>query len=154
MGTGKSTIGKRLAELLRRKYIDTDALIVARAGKPIPKIFAEDGETHFREMERNLAVELAAQTDLVISTGGGMLVDEANRAAFMQSGFVVCLDAPPELIQKRLARAKDRPLAPNWRELYEKRREIYALIPAHVDVTSGTPDRTAREIIRLWRSSP
>lgn len=152
MGVGKTTVGKCIAELLARDFIDTDNILVMRAGKSISKIFAEDGEAHFRALERELAHELADKNGLVISTGGGMLVDATNRAAFLARSFVVCLDGTPELIQQRLANSKDRPLAANWREVFEKRREIYAQIPVHVSVERNTPEQTAKEIIELWRS--
>src|SRR5690606_21716287 len=72
MGTGKTTVGRRLADLLRRPFIDTDVEIAQRAGKSIPQIFAEDGEFVFRAMERELCAELAQRRGLVIATGGGM----------------------------------------------------------------------------------
>lgn len=152
MGIGKTTVGKCIAELLARDFMDTDNVITSRAGKSIPKIFAEDGEAHFRLLERELAHELVGKGGLVIATGGGMLVDNSSREAFLAHSFVVCLDGTPELIQQRLANSKDRPLAANWREIFEKRREIYAQIPVHVSVEGNTPEQTAKEIIELWRS--
>ncbi|NDH77107.1 MAG: hypothetical protein EBY52_10315, partial [Actinobacteria bacterium] len=77
MGSGKSSVGSALAALLGRRFIDTDAVIVERHG-PIPTIFAEHGEATFRMHERELADELADETALVVSTGGGMLIDPAN----------------------------------------------------------------------------
>ena len=152
MGTGKTTVGKRLAEILNRPFVDTDVEIVQRAGKPIPEIFAQDGESVFRSLERQLAAELAAQGGLVIATGGGMLVDEGNRALMQASAFVICLDTSPETIGQRLSRAHDRPLASNWQAVLEKRRESYAAIPNHIDTTDKTPDEIAQEIIQIWHS--
>ncbi len=151
MAVGKSTIGRRAADVLGRTFVDTDDLIRARTGKSIPQIFAEDGEVYFRGLEAEIARELAARTHLVIATGGGMLVNEANRVILSSTGFVVCLDAPPELIRERLARSADRPLAENWLELYEKRRTAYAAIPTHVNVGGKSVDVVVREIIALWR---
>jgi shikimate kinase len=153
MGTGKTTVGQQVAELTARTFIDTDTEIERREGKTIPQIFAEDGEFVFRAMERKLCVELAGQHDLVIATGGGMLVDEGNRALMLASGFVVCLDAAPEAIAARLGETEDRPLAKHWETLLEKRREVYATIPTHVDTTDKSPDEIAQEIIALWRSA-
>jgi shikimate kinase len=153
MGTGKTTVGRRVAELTNRPFIDTDDEIVKREGKTIPQIFLEDGEFVFRAKERQLCVELAAQRGLVIATGGGMLVDEGNRALMLASGFVVCLDAAPETIARRLAHTTNRPLAQNWQQVLEKRRAIYAQIPIHVYTTDRTPDDVAQEIVRLWHSA-
>lgn len=153
MGTGKTTVGRRVAALTNRPFIDTDDEIVKRMGKTIPQIFAEDGEFVFRAKERQLCVELAAQQGLVIATGGGMLIDQANRALMLASAFVVCLDAAPETIQTRLANTDHRPLAANWQDVLEKRRSIYASIPIHVVTTGRTPDDIAQEIVRLWRSA-
>ena len=153
MGVGKTTIGRRVAEFVQRTFIDTDDVITARAGITIPQIFAQHGEAFFRKMEHTLAKDLAAETRLVIATGGGMLVNEDNRTVLMKTGFLVCLDAPPELIEARLKDSQTRPLAANWRELYEARKSAYAAIPMHVSVLDRTADQVAQEVIRLWRAS-
>jgi shikimate kinase len=153
MGTGKTTVGQQIAQLTGRTFMDTDTEIARREGKTIPQIFAEDGEFVFRAMERHLCVELAARHGLVIATGGGMLVDEGNRALMLASSFVVCLDATREAIAARLAEVDDRPLAKHWETLLEKRRDVYAAIPTHVDTTDKSPDEIAEEIIALWRSA-
>jgi shikimate kinase len=153
MGTGKTTVGKRVAALTERPFIDTDDEIVKREGKTIPQIFADDGEFVFRAKERQLCVELAARQGLVIATGGGMLVDEGNRSLMLASAFVVCLDASPETIATRLEDVSSRPLARNWQTVLEKRRAIYARIPIHITTTDRSPDDIAQEIVRLWRSA-
>lgn len=153
MGTGKTTVGRRLAELIGRPFVDADSEIVGRAGKTIPQIFAEDGESAFRALERQLCAELAAQTGLVIATGGGMLVDKSNLALMLASGFVVCLDASPKTIIARLGETDDRPLAKQWAALLEQRRGAYAAIPTHVNTTKKLPDEIAQEIIALWQSA-
>src|SRR3954463_16189043 len=73
MSTGKSTVGQRLAELLKRRFVDSDEVIVERAGMTIPQIFVRDGEAGFRALEKEVCGDLAAQHGLVIATGGGML---------------------------------------------------------------------------------
>lgn len=151
MASGKSTIGRRLADRLHRPFLDCDVEIVKRAGKPIAQIFAEDGEPAFRQMERELVEELASQSGLVIATGGGMLVDPINRQRMIDTGVVICLDTPPEDIERRLSGSKERPLASNWRELYEKRREAYQAIPYHVNTAGLSPGQTTERILALWR---
>lgn len=152
MGTGKTTVGTILARQLARPFVDTDVEIVKRAGKPIPAIFAEDGEPVFRQYERDLVAELAEKRGLVIATGGGMLVNPENRDRLLQTALVVCLDASAEVIGARLSRDSGRPLAANWAELLEKRRAAYAAIPLHVNTANCTPEQVAERIIRLWQT--
>jgi shikimate kinase len=102
MGTGKTAVGRRLAEKLDYGFVDTDALIEARDGRTIPEIFAESGEPAFRAMERITALELAEMEGLVISTGGGLMLDEFNAAALSEKGRVFCLTAEPKAILARL----------------------------------------------------
>jgi len=104
MGTGKTAAGRILAGRLGREFIDTDELIVARTGRSIPDIFHEDGEAFFRALERDVASELAQQRDLVIATGGGMMVDPANATALGTGGAIFCLWAEPATILDRLNR--------------------------------------------------
>ncbi|MBK9122227.1 MAG: shikimate kinase [Chloroflexi bacterium] len=153
MGTGKSTVGKLVADELRMSFVDTDTLIQSRAGRAIPAIFAEDGEAVFRAMERDVCVELAAQHGLVVATGGGMLVDPRNRAAFAATALIVCLWASPGTIAARLAGNSGRPLAASWRALLEQRTPIYRQLPHHLDTTGRAPEDTAQEVIALWQSS-
>jgi shikimate kinase len=101
MATGKSTVGRLLAERLGFDFVDTDAVIEARHG-PIPRIFAEHGEAEFRRLERELAAELAGQRRLVIATGGGMLVDPVNADALCATGSVVCLTATVDTVIDRV----------------------------------------------------
>ena len=154
MGTGKSTVGKLVAEKLGRPYLDTDEEIVRRIGMSIPEMFERDGEERFRHIERRMCRFLAAQRGYVISTGGGMLVDESNREVMLASGFVVCLNATPDIIAERLKADKtERPLLKSdWRALFAKRRSAYAEIPNQVDTTGKTPEAIADEIIQLWQT--
>ncbi len=155
MGTGKSTIGRLVAERLQRPYLDTDAEIVSRVGMSIPEIFARQGEAGFRHIERRMCRFLASQRGYVISTGGGMLVDDGNREVMLASGFVVCLTASPDVIAKRLlGDPEDRPLLQgDWRGLLEKRRPAYESIPIQIDTSNRTPEEIAEEIIKLWQAA-
>ena len=101
MGTGKTTVGRLLAERLGYEFVDTDAIIVDRHG-PIPDIFAHHGEEHFRSLERAIAVELAERDGLVVSTGGRMLVDPVNAEVFERRHVVVALTATPDTIFQRV----------------------------------------------------
>jgi len=152
MGTGKSSAGKRLATRLGLALRDMDAMIEVRAAKPIPRIFAEDGEPHFRRLERALVQELAGRTGLVISTGGGVVLNPDNIRDFAATGVVVCLQATPETILKRVEHATHRPLLAEGdklakiRALLEKRQPLYDAIPLHVQ-TDGLSTMAVAECV-------
>ncbi len=149
MGTGKSTVACLIAEALGRPFVDTDALIVERAGMTIPDIFARQGEADFRALEAAVCAELAAQSGLVIATGGGMLVPTENRARMLNSAVVICLDAAPKTIEARLAASDGRPLAGRWRELYKSRQPDYAALPYHITTDGATPEQTLDSVLAL-----
>ena len=98
MGTGKTTVGKLVAEKLGRQFIDTDELIEERQGMSIPEIFKHLGEAAFRTMEADIAQELGKKEGLVISTGGRLMLDPSNVAALSVNGRVFCLVATPHLL--------------------------------------------------------
>ena len=133
MGTGKTTVGKLLAEKLGRQFIDTDELIEQRQGMSIAAIFDQLGEPAFREMEANIARELGQKEGLVISTGGRLMLDPDNVAALSANGRVFCLVATPQEILSRIEGDADhhRPLldVPNPDEqiveLLQERRKGY-----------------------------
>lgn len=154
MGTGKTTVGTLVADKIGWSFRDTDDEIVERTGRTIPDIFEQDGEAAFRRIERAVCQSLAARTGLVIATGGGMLMDETNRAIMLASGLVVCLTAPVEVLAERLGPASEsRPLLrSDWRSLYNQRKPIYDALPFRVDTAKRTPVEVANEVIWLWRS--
>ena len=101
-GTGKSEVGRLIARAAGLEFIDTDEEIVREAGKPIAEIFEQDGEAHFRRLERDVIARACAVQNRVISTGGGAIVDNENFLSMFGYGFIVCLDATPETIHRRL----------------------------------------------------
>ena len=151
MASGKTTVGRELAALIDRRFVDSDDVIVERAEATIPQIFAREGEAGFRAVEKEVCRDLAAQRNLVIATGGGMLVDPENRSAMLESGLVVCLDVTADVLRQRLRVSTNRPLAEDWEILLEKRRAAYEAISYHVDVTDKTPRAIAEEIVALWQ---
>jgi 3-dehydroquinate synthase len=157
MGTGKTVVGQAVARRLGRPFVDIDAEIEARAGKPIPRVFAEDGEAAFRQLETALCEELSTQRGLVVATGGGALVDPGNRARMMESGTVVCLTCGVDEILNRVKRERkaNRPLldVSNPRaeieRLLEVRREAYQAIPWQVDTTGLSLEQVATRVIQI-----
>ncbi len=110
MGTGKSSIGRLIAGRLGFVFVDTDALVVERAGREIAEIFASEGEEHFREMETAVLASLAHLERRVIATGGGIVLRERNRELMRELGLVVRLTASEDVIYERVARNTKRPL--------------------------------------------
>ena len=107
MATGKTTVGKLLADELGYGFVDTDELIEERSGQSVTEIFRQKGEAAFRDMEAELAREMAAKQGMVISTGGRMMLDPKNAAALSESGRVFCLVATPEEIMQRVVEDTD-----------------------------------------------
>jgi shikimate kinase len=147
MGSGKSTVGRELHHRLGYPLVDMDQVIEHRAGKPVTAIFAEDGEEKFREMETLLLEELhdPAATRRIISTGGGVVGREGNRALLRQLGYVVWLHAPTAVILDRTAKNRDRPLlhtedpAARIEALLAERKPYYAEV-AHLKVDTAGLD--------------
>ena len=126
MGTGKTAVGREVAARLGRPFVDLDDLIVQRAGKAIPEIFAQDGESAFRALEAATCGEMAAPAGLVIATGGGAVVNPANREALAAGGTVICLEADLETILQRVGRAT---IGPCWPARIAWRASVNCLPP-------------------------
>jgi shikimate kinase / 3-dehydroquinate synthase len=147
MGAGKSTAAQELAARLGWSVADSDAEVEREAGKPIPRIFAEDGEPAFRELEERAVARLTEQVDTVIALGGGAITSPVTRERLRDGSFTVLLDVTAQTAWRRIeAEAGDRPLAVEARgfaELYEERRPLYhATADALVDaeqVEGGEP---------------
>lgn len=125
MGSGKTTIGRILAKHLEMKFIDLDKLIAAREKKTIPEIFEEKGEEYFRKLERDIAEEESKDNNVVISTGGGIIIDNENIKNLKKSSFVVYLDCELDCIYERIKNSKTRPLILNNEDVYTRIKELY-----------------------------
>lgn len=149
MATGKTTVGRLLADRLGYEFVDTDRLIEARSGHSIPEIFRQQGEAAFRALEAEIARELGGREGLVVSTGGRLMLDPDNAAALGRSGRVFCLVATPEEILGRVAQdvGHPRPLLetanPMERivELMAARKDQYGRFPQLI-----TSDKSAEEV--------
>jgi shikimate kinase len=148
MGTGKSSVGRLVAQQLHFDFLDTDAVIEARAGKPIPAIFEEQGEASFRLLEAKIVHELEHRKRTVISTGGGLVVDPANLASLKQHAFVVCLWASPETIWARVKGQDHRPLLHDPDPLEKIRTLLTQRAPFYkqADVLLNTELRSTRDV--------
>jgi 3-dehydroquinate synthase len=155
MGTGKSTIGRLLAQQLGYEFVDTDEVIVAQHGRSIADIFRDEGETVFRQYEAEVAQLLAERTELVIATGGGLMLFDANVAALSRHGRIFCLTAEPDEIVHRLENdGGTRPLlaAPDAtariRELLQEREAGYGRF-TRIHTDGKTPTTITGEIMTL-----
>ena len=150
MGSGKSTIGRLLSNELKVSFIDTDKVIEERAGANIPWIFDVEGEDGFRNREEAIVDELTQEDELVLATGGGVVIREANRNALRNRGFVVYLQTSVEQQLERTMRDKNRPLlqTDNPRERLEtllKTRE--PLYKQTADMIMKTDRRHPRAVV-------
>ena len=148
MGTGKSSVGRLVAEALHFTFLDTDEVIEAKAGKSIADLFDQQAEAAFREMERKLVIELASRTQTVISTGGGLPVTPANLAGLKAHALVICLWASPEDIFERVRHQGHRPLLKEADPLARIRALLAAREPFYrqADVLVNTGARSVKEV--------
>ncbi len=128
-GSGKSTIGKLLAKELGRVFIDTDEEIVKRINKPIPQIFAEEGEVAFRKLETEVIIELSSVQSAVIATGGGAILNSLNIEMLGENGRIYFIDRNIE----NIVATSDRPLSSNRADLEKRYRERYPLYTSRCD---------------------
>ncbi len=143
--SGKTTVGKALAEKLSKSFVDTDALIVEAAGKPIPEIFAQSGEKAFREMESNVIFEISKANKKIIATGGGAVLNKKNIDNLKGNGRVYFINRPLDM----LITTNDRPLSSNRADLEKRYNERYSLYTEYADVIidgSGTIEEVAQRI--------
>ena len=161
-GTGKTTIGREAARILGWRFVDLDERVENAAGKSIDAIFAEHGEPHFRAIESQTLLAACKDAHQVVSTGGGIAESADNRAAMMQHGTVVCLEASPETIYERVFAqsvgddavvrpmlAADDPLQ-RIRSLKSQRQLNYTLAHWTVHTDILTPEQAAHEVVRAF----
>lgn len=151
MGVGKTVVGKALARQLDKEFVELDALIERKAGKTIPAIFREDGETAFRELEIEITGEVSRKKNAVIACGGGVVLNQINIDRLRQENRIVCLTASPDIIIKRTSsRAGSRPLL----EVADKALEIAKLLkfrePLYrraADITVNTSNQSIGRVV-------
>ncbi len=155
MGSGKSTVGKRLAEKLDFSFVDMDSLIEQKTGKSIPEIFQEEGEPFFRNVEQKLTESPELNRDQqVIATGGGFPMCEYNRKWMQSRGITIWLQVSPETIAKRLKATVNRPLLPSpidinhIREILSKRSFVYKTANYYIQTDGKAVDEIVRKILK------
>lgn len=161
MGTGKTTVGKRLARRLGYTFVDSDSEIERRAGMPVREIFQEQGEEAFRSLEKEAVATLAPQPHHVISTGGGTILQAENTDLLKANCLVVWLTATPGVILKRVGKAETRPLLAQARDPLARIRQLldsrarYYEAAAHlqVDTTDRRPEAVVDEILKALQRS-
>ncbi len=155
MATGKSSVGRAVARLLGRPFIDMDAVLVERLGAPIADVFAQRGEAHFRQAESALCRELSAPSGAVVATGGGTIVNVENRLALSRGGLLICLTCSPQEALQRIADPTSRPMlhgdpAQRLLALFEERAPVYDAVPRQIDTTGLSVDQVAARVVTIY----
>lgn len=155
MGTGKSTVGKILANRMKLSFLDMDAELVNKAKMSITDIFRTKGEEHFRKLETKLLAEITKKKGLVVSTGGGVMISHENLAMMKASGHVITLAASPETVYERTKNDTSRPLLLGPEPLSEIQRLMFERAYYYIkgdtilDTTETPAEETADAIMEF-----
>jgi shikimate kinase len=158
MGVGKSAIGRRVADELGMRFIDSDQVIEQEQGQKIPEIFASAGESYFRKLERQFVENGHPENGCVVSCGGGLVVQPGMKELLKSKGIVICLFASAETIIERTSRNKNRPLlnvvdpAAKVRALLAEREPIYMDSGACITTEGRTIPEVVHHMVRSYRS--
>ncbi len=156
MATGKTSIGRAIADHSDYTFEDTDSMIITKTGMDINEIFSKYGEEHFRALERECVKEAALRDNLVIATGGGVVLDKRNIATLRKNGIIINLDPDFAVIESRVEKARaSRPLMQGEsidkiRQRFEDRKPFYDNCDRKIHITEErTPDSYAEEILGI-----
>jgi len=156
MASGKTTIAKELSKNLKKDFLDIDFLIEAREGKPISEIFSENGESYFRNLEKTIVAEVSLLNDSILSTGGGVILNEDNMANLKKNGIIVFIhrgiedtydSLTKEEIETRPLLLKSKESKDNLRKLYAERIELYHKYADIVIENNQTIEEVTNELI-------
>ena len=167
MGSGKSSVGRELATLLQRPFIDLDKYIEKQTGLTIAEIFEHQGETSFRRLEQQSLKTILAYPPLVLATGGGTIINEDNRRLIQNRGYIVFLDASQDTIMKRTGASHSRPLLltedktvsdrfrqQKIKDLLNERRPFYELCHLKILTDNLSVNQVTRRILQQLPSTP
>lgn len=160
MGTGKTTLGKRIARELDLKFVDTDQEVERICNLTVSDIFKKYGETRFRSEEAAAIKRIAKQDGLVVATGGGAVLDDSNLQALRANGMLVCLYADIEVIYERTSRRNTRPLLTGEdmrariRDLLTQREAAYGQADYSIDTSVKSIPELTEEVMVLFRNFP
>lgn len=155
-GTGKSVVGKVLAQQLRYRFVDMDDLIVEKAGKTLPEILRTEGLTAFLRLEEQVGVSVQWE-DTVIATGGSMVLSEAAMTHLRKNGLVIWLETPLSKINDRMPedlidRGIAAPAGMTIRQIYQQRQPLYARYADLIVVSQEEPETTAHQVQEMMRT--
>lgn len=161
MGSGKSTVGAKVASRLGLDFVDTDQLVAAVTESTIPELWSSRGEESFRHLETQMIASAAAGEPMVVATGGGVVLERSNIEAMRRSGLVVWLKASPEVLAKRIGHDSTRPLLASshdpvaaLRALLAQREDRYGQAAhAVVDTDDRGVDEIVESVLGLWNES-
>lgn len=156
MGCGKSTVGKKLANMMNCEFYDLDEIITRKQGMKIPEIFEKHGEEYFRECERNSLKQFEGKIG-VIALGGGTMLSDENAQVVNDTGLSIFIDTPFEACYARIKGDKNRPIAFNStkQELLERFNQRYPIYKANTEASCNgkrSPSRIAKDILTIVHS--
>jgi shikimate kinase len=152
MATGKTTVGKLLSDCLGWRRVDTDEQIEATQGRSVKEVFKQNGEAIFREMETEVLEQLLALDQVVITTGGGIVLKELNRKLLRNNSYVIALTASEKAIIERVLNDQSRPLLQgdivyNVKNLLNKRQGLYEWADLVIDTSNLDPQQVAKHVM-------
>ncbi len=155
MGTGKTEVGKQLATRLDFQFLDTDEMVEKDSGKQITAIFEKEGEAFFRQQEKKMVKKALDKEKVVVSTGGGAVMDPENLSLFKEKGVLIALSAPPELVLQRVQKMQNRPLLKQKdqleaiKNLLSHRSPYYRQADTIIDTSEKSIDDVIKEILKF-----
>lgn len=159
MGTGKTTVGRELAKLLGKKFIDMDHEIEKEEKMKINEIFEILGEEYFHKKEYELACKLAETANKVIAAGGTTILNDKIKEIFLASGLILCIKADESALEERLRKLEQRPdlhgsapLIDKIRHFLESKGDVYKKISIQLDTTTLTPKQAAQKVVALLKT--
>jgi shikimate kinase len=159
MGTGKTAVSKQLATQLKRQRLCIDDMIEWKVGKPIARIFEEDGEEFFRKVESDIAVAISKDKNVIIDAGGGVVINEVNVKRLKEHSVVICLTAQPEAILERTKGYRHRPLLnsenplDSIQRLLAERQEYYKRADYTIDTSDISIEEVCDKVLKIMEEA-